>query len=196
MTKLEQFNFLGLDKLNALDRLNVLLPEFQITGSVSLFEYGVIKREISDIDIVVPHFDLVYRCICPKVKGVELWFDYTDKLQPNADSTEQPKGKIPNRASFNLDGVDVCIFYGIGQEFKFCEYVVNRRFKVSHPRYSVDAKLKYLKDLAEIELRMPLTDFQKQKKAKYLSDVNNFNVRFPDEKVSVAVTPEGLLPIF
>ena len=51
-------------------------------------------------------------------------------------------------------------------------------FLVSHPRYAVEAKRKYLKDLEEIETQKPLSEFQQAKRAKHLADVSAYDILF------------------
>jgi hypothetical protein len=170
----EQTEFLGFDKLNALDTLAIYLPTFQITGSISLFEYGVCKRKISDIDIVVNSFDCI--TYLENFFNVEYTFDYTDEIETKQDFHPVKldghlKYLVPNRAKTLINGVNICIFVGKNQECKFFEYMNERKFKVSHPRYAIEAKRRYLLDLEEIEKKDTLNDFQSKKRAKHLADI-------------------------
>jgi hypothetical protein len=142
MTQEEQIKYLGLKKLNALDKLNVILSsQFQLTGSISLFEYNIVKRKISDIDIVVNSLDKLKIAFDIKGYNFQEWFNYSDKLEDPSKSLHG-KGKVTNRISFDIDGVKCCAFYSPHQEFKICEYMLGRKFKVSHPIYAIQVKKK------------------------------------------------------
>lgn len=183
MTSQEQIEFLGLDKLNVLDILKLNLQSFQLTGSISLFEFDVIKRKISDIDIVVDSFDCLHSFESSTGLSLNYTFDYTDEIEQKKDFHPVKldghlKYLVPNRASCKINGVNVCFFVGKKQEFKHCEYMRDRKFKVSHPRYAIEAKRQYLLNLVEIEKEKPLTDFQKAKRIKHSSDILAYDERF------------------
>lgn len=175
MTQEDQVKYLGLDKLNALDRLNVVLGgNFQVTGSISLFEYGIIKRVISDIDIVVNSLDALKVAFSKKGYDFQEWYDYSDKLE-NPKNTLQKKGRVTNRISFEVEGVKCCAFYSTKQKFKVCKYILNREFRVSHPMYSIEAKKKYVIDLFKMDT---LNEFQLSKLKKHNSDIQLFYKKF------------------
>ena len=176
MTTKDQMEFLGLDKLNALDVLsNKLNPSsFQLTGSISLFEFDIVKREISDIDIVVNSLDRIKRTFDKKEYDLQEWFDYSDKME-NPKNTDQEKGKVTNRISFKINDVKICAFYSDEQRFKICNYMLDRKFKVSNPRYSIEAKEKYIIDLLQKE---NLNKFQIKKLEKHSSDIIAFYKKY------------------
>ena len=179
MTLQEQIEFLGLEKLNVLDTLNLFLLNFQITGSISLFEYGVIKRKILDLDIVVNSFDCLQKFEDKTKIILDYSFDYTDEIEQKQDFHPKKldghlKYLVPNRAFCKINEIDVCFFVDKNQEHKYCKYMLDRKFKVSHPRYAIEAKRQYLLDLIEIEKEKPLTDFQKAKRIKHSSDILAF----------------------
>lgn len=170
MTQHEQIQLLGLDKLKVIDKINVMLRgDFQLTGSISLVEYGIVKREISDIDIVVESFSILK--IALRVKGYKhsYWFGYSD-------NTGTPK--VTNRISFEIDGVKCCAFYSEHQEFKVCDYILERKFRVSHPRYAIAAKKKYVRDLFQKD---KLNKFQISKLKKHSSDIQLYYEKYVEE---------------
>jgi hypothetical protein len=180
MTQDEQIKFLGLDKLNALDRLNViLLGNFQLTGSISLFEHGIIKRQISDIDIVVDSLDRLKVTFDKKGCEFQEWFDYSEPLE-NPSLTLQRKGKVTNRISFKIGEVNCCAFFGKKQEFKIFEYMLDRKFKVSHPIYAIQAKKKYVTDLFKMDT---LDEFQLSRLKKHISDIQSFYEKFEGDLI-------------
>ena len=169
MTTEQQTDLLGFDKLNVLDRLNIILPNFYVTGSVSLVEYGVVSRPIHDLDICVRNMDLCYRLI-DKGYTVDFDFDYEQPLPK--DSVVQLKGKIANRAGVMINGIPVCIFYVKDEEeTKMVEFMCGRRFQIAHPRYAIGAKRGYLLNLNQKPI---LTAEQKARKDKHQADVDAF----------------------
>lgn len=168
MTEEEQIKYLGLDKLNVIDKINIVLNgEFQLTGSISLVEYGIVKRKIGDIDIVVKSLDRLKVVFDQKGYDFKEWFDYSEELE-NPKNTLQGKGKVTNRISFEIDGIKCCAFYGPLETFNVCTYMLNREFKVSHPRYSIEAKKKYVQRLFEKD---HLNPFQVSSLSKHNSDI-------------------------
>ena len=184
MTNQQQFDFLGEDKASALAILYQKIPNFRLTGSISLIEWGVCQRPVSDIDIVVGTFDEI-QAIADSFP-VDYDFDYTDDMEhsPILKSVGHEREPLifalrplPNRAHFQIGGVKCCVFLGKGQEAKMCQ-IAGLDFLVSHPRYAVEAKRKYLKDLEEIETQKPLSEFQQAKRAKHLADVSAYDILF------------------
>lgn len=178
MTIAEQEQYLGTGKLKVLEQLHILLPDMQLTGSISLFEYDCIKRDINDIDIVVSE-DLgkVGRRL-EAFYSVDYSVDYGDEMQQIGESSVFVRGVIPNRIFFEVGAVKVCVFYGTNQEHKLCSYL-SGVIKVSHPRYAIRAKLRYLADLDEVERSAGgLTEFQKNKRTKHATDIAAFCKKF------------------
>lgn len=184
MTTQQQTDFLGEDKASALAVLYQKIPIFRLTGSVSLIEWGVCERSVSDIDIVVGTFDEIWAI--SDSFSVDYDFDYTEDMEhsPIYKSVGHEREPLvfalrplPNRAHFKIGVVDCCVFLGKDQEAKMCN-IAGLDFLVSHPRYAVDAKRKYLKDLEEIEVKKPLTEFQQAKRAKHLADVTAYDIIF------------------
>lgn len=185
MTTKQQLDFLGSEKAAALSVLYQKIPIFRLTGSISLIEWGVCQRPVSDIDLVVGSFDEI--CSISDSFSVDYDFDYTDEMEhsPILKSVGHEREPLvfalcplPNRAYFVIDGVKCCVFLGKDQEAKMCQ-IAGLDFLVSHPRYAVDAKRKYLKDLEEMEAQKPLTEFQQAKRAKHLADVSAYDIIFP-----------------
>lgn len=175
---------MGADKAAALAVLYHKIPIFRLTGSISLIEWGVCQRTVSDLDIVVGSFDEI--CAISDAFSVDFEFDYSDEMQhtPLYKSVGHEREPLvfalrplPNRAHFSINGVKCCVFLGKDQEAKMCS-IAGLEFLVSHPRYAVEAKRRYLKDLQEIESQKPLTEFQKSKRAKHLADVLAYDIIF------------------
>lgn len=167
MTKENQIKRIGLDKLNVLDQLNVILDgNFIIGGSISLLEYGIIDRPIYDIDIVVDSLDEIKIKFDQKGYEFQEWFDYDDALE-NQKDTIQERGKVTNRVSFVIDGINCCAFYGKNQKYRDVSFVADRAFKISDPKYAIAAKKKYIDDLLN---RETYTYEQLDKLEKHASD--------------------------
>jgi hypothetical protein len=184
MTQQQQSDFLGDDKINTLFIIYQKIPLFRLTGSISLIEWGICERRISDIDIVVDTFDEIQDI--SNVFPVEFDFDYTDEMEHAAllksiGHEQEPLTfalrPLPNRAYFKIGEVNCCVFLGKGQEVKSCQ-IGGIDFLVSHPKYAIEAKKRYLKDLEHIESKMPLTEFQKAKRTKHMADVLAYDLAF------------------
>lgn len=184
MTTQQQSDFLGEDKASALAVLYQKIPIFRLTGSISLIEWGVCQRMVSDLDIVVGSFDEILAI--SDAFSVDFAFNYADEMQhePLYKSIGHEREPLvfalrplPNRAHFKIGVVDCCVFLGKDQEAKMCQ-IAGLDFLVSHPRYAVEAKRKYLKDLEEIEAKKPLTGSQQAKRAKHLADVSAYDILF------------------
>jgi hypothetical protein len=174
MTIEQQTTLIGFEKLNALDVLVTLIPNFQLTGSISLLAYGVNERKIEDIDIVVNSFACVEHI--GKSYNLSYTFDYTDDIEQVKELHPHKvdghlKYLVPNRAHMVVHGVKVCIFVGKNQECQFFEFMNERKFKISHPIYAIEAKKKYLDDLYKME---KLNHFQYAKMSKHSMDVANY----------------------
>lgn len=167
MTIDDQIKYIGFEKLNAMDRLKVLIPNFHFTGSLSLLCYGVTKRIIGDLDIVVSNMDVLYR-VEDAGEQVDRDFDYESELPK--ESNIQLKGKIPNRAHIRLHNTDICVFYAKDEESKTFEFMANRTFKVAHPRYAIAAKEEYVKGL----LLKERTEAQEARMNKHQNDINEY----------------------
>lgn len=167
MTTEDQIKYIGLEKLNAMDRLKVLIPNFHFTGSLSLLCYGVTKRVIGDLDIVVSNMDVLYR-VEDAGEQVDRDFDYETELP--RESSIQLKGKIPNRAHIRLYNTDICVFYAKDEESKMFNFIANRTFKVAHPRYAITAKEMYVKGL----LSKNRTEAQDARMNKHQEDINKY----------------------
>lgn len=177
MTNQQQSDFVGEEKAAVLAVLYQKIQIFRLTGSISLIEWGVCQRPVSDIDLVVGTFDEIWAIA--EHFSVEYDFDYTDEMEhsplfKSIGHEREPLAfalrPMPNRAHFKINGVKCCVFLGKDQEAKMCR-IAGLDFLVSHPRYAVEAKRKYLKDLKEVEVQKPLTEFQQAKRAKHLDDV-------------------------
>lgn len=151
----------------------------ELTLVASEFEYDIIKRKISDIDIVVKSLDRLKVIFDEKGYEFQEWFDYSDKLE-SPKETLQEKGKVTNRISLEIAGVKCCAFSSLQQDFKVCEYMLNRRFRVSHPIYSIKAKKKYVADLSKLDT---LNKFQLSKLKKHNSDIQSFYEKFKGDLV-------------
>lgn len=167
MTTEDQIKYIGFEKLNAMDRLKVLIPSFHFTGSLSLLCYGVTKRVIGDLDIVVSNMDVLYK-VEDAGEQVDRDFDYETEL-PN-ESIIQLKGKIPNRAHICLYNTDICVFYAKDEETRMFNFIADRTFKVAHPRYAIAAKESYVKGL----LLKERTEAQEARMNKHQEDINKY----------------------
>lgn len=167
MTTNDQIKYIGFEKLNAMDRLKVLIPNFHFTGSLSLLCYGVTQRVVGDLDIVVSNMDVLYR-VEDAGEQVDRYFDYETEL-PKC-SNIQLKGKIPNRAHIKLYNTDVCVFYAKDEEVRMFEFMAGRVFKVAHPRYAIAAKESYVKNL----LSKSRTEAQEARMNKHKNDINEY----------------------
>lgn len=167
MTTDDQIKYIGFEKLNAMDRLKVLIPNFHFTGSLSLLCYGVTKRVIGDLDIVVSNMDVLYR-VEDAGEQVDRDFDYETELPK--ESNIQLKGKIPNRAHIKLYDTDICVFYAKDEEVRMFEFMAGRVFKVAHPRYAIAAKESYVKGL----LSKTRTEAQEARMNKHQNDINEY----------------------
>jgi len=167
MTIDDQIKYIGFEKLNAMDRLKVLIPNFHFTGSLSLLCYGVTKRVIGDLDIVVGNMDVLYR-VEDAGEQVDRDFDYESELPKKSEV--QLKGKIPNRAHIKLYNTDICVFYAKDEETQMFEFMADRTFKVAHPRYAIAAKEEYVKGL----LLKTRTEAQEARMNKHQNDINEY----------------------
>lgn len=182
----KQSDFLGAEKAAALAILYKKIAIFRLTGSISLIEWGVIERVVSDIDIVVGSWEELEAI--SKEFSVDFDFDYSDEMEhaPLSKSighNQEPLvfalRPLPNRAHFKIGNVNCCVFLGKYQEAKMCQ-IAGLDFLVSHPRYAIEAKRRYLKDLEEIESKKPLTEFQQAKRAKHFVDILAYDIAFPE----------------
>lgn len=167
MTIDDQIKYIGFEKLNAMDRLKVLIPNFHFTGSLSLLCYGVTKRPMGDLDIIVSNMDVLYR-VEDAGEQVDRDFDYEIELPK--ESEVQLKGKIPNRAHIRLYNTDICVFYAKDEETKMFEFMAGRTFKVANPRYAIAAKESYVKQL----LAKTRTEAQEARMNKHQNDINEY----------------------
>lgn len=162
MTQEDQFTYLGQDKLAAMRKLRKISPFFlHFSGSLSLFEYGVVQRNIGDLDIIAPGLDKWIHTL--KQEGIPYltyWGYY--ELKPMHASMHVVEmrsrrvrrgSRLPNttsswvnRVAFEIKGVKCCVFYGEGQEYKLCEYMGGVKARISHPRYAIAAKKKYVEE--------------------------------------------------
>jgi hypothetical protein len=79
--------------------------------------------------------------------------------------------KAPNRAYFFIDGEKIDVFAAKEQEFSIGEFSVGRQFKISHPKYSIEAKERYMKDLLTVkEKNKGWTSKQEQSFLKHQKD--------------------------
>ena len=171
MNQDDQIQYLGLDKLNVLDKINnALSGQFQITGSISLLEYGIIKRKVNDIDITVRSLDFIKKIFDKKDYEFQEWFDYSEKLE-DPKKTDQEKGKVTNRVSFKINGVKVCAFFFEKGKSMNKKYMVGREFKVLHPKYSIKAKKRFIQRMLEKD---DLTDYQIYQFRKHMEDILSY----------------------
>ncbi|MGB1216446.1 MAG: hypothetical protein ACPG5P_01135 [Saprospiraceae bacterium] len=138
MTAKEQIQLIGIDKFNVLDRIHQLLKgKFLITGSISLLAYGICKRTIGDIDILVDDLD-AFKTLLEKQNFMTEEGGHYDK----------GNNFIPERVGFSIKGVKCCAFRRKPrQRFKSFSFLASRTFNVAHPKGAIEAKKGYVKVL-------------------------------------------------
>lgn len=156
MTREDQFTYLGQDKIAAMRKLRKISPFFlHFSGSLSLFEYGVVQRNIGDLDIVAPNLDAWIHVLQQEGIPYLTYWGYYEVKQTNEIPRRRLRrgSRLPdttsswvNRVAFEIKGVKCCVFYGEGQEYKLCEYVGGIKARISHPRYAIAAKKKYVEE--------------------------------------------------
>ena len=114
----------------AFEALQKLPFEFSIGGSLGLKMFGVIDREIKDIDIVVPSTDIEYFADKPKEVGSG---ETVTVIRDGDVKIEVYEG--------NEDGIWITNAYG--------------RWFVSLPNYAIEAKKIYVKECKEALEKLP-----------------------------------------
>lgn len=127
-----------------------------IGGSLSLKLYGVIDRDINDLDL------------CIEKELHQVWSDFFDNISYNRNDYNE----LENCDSFEINEIVVDIFskcknYG----FKEIE-LFGITFKVADPIYSIKAKIIYLQyffsyGMNDIEFR--------EKAEKHINDIQSYN---------------------
>lgn len=178
----KEIKYINPYRMNILDKLNRLLyGQFKLTGALSLLFHGIIERHINDIDIVVDSFDILK--LLPKDVKPEYTYDYNEKepegfIEILVFKFKRFKTKLiksPNRAYFELDGYKVDVFLGKDQDYVVGEFSVDRKFKISDPKYSIEAKEKYMKDLYNMLFKnKKLTEAQKYRYKKHQADYKDY----------------------
>lgn len=111
-------------------------------------------RPIGDLDIIAPDLNKWIESLNMADIPYQTWYGYYVIASPSkvsrirrGDDLRQGVVRTSwvNRISFKLGKVNCCVFYGEDQEWKMCDYHgVSAR--VSHPRYAIAAKKKYVAD--------------------------------------------------
>lgn len=130
----------------AFEALSKLPFDFQIGGSLGLKMFGIINREIKDIDIVVPSLDIDY---------------FTDK----------PKEEGSGEDVVVIRDGDVKIEVYEGNE----DFVLIQDLKVSLPNYAIEAKKRYVQECkALIEKSLPclMTPIIEARMNKHQNDID------------------------
>lgn len=188
MTTQDQVKYIGLDKLNVLDKLKTLILDFQVTGSISLLMYGITDRKINDIDIVVPNFDFLSEI--EKNYSVDYTVDYTlNQIKEEIEvgdhtksvfpfdfvSTRTKNVMMPNKAGFKIDGVKIDAFVGKDLVCKELTSLGGAKFKVTHPYYSIEAKERFIHNYINLAEKQPLKSHQKETIMKHMKDMCNYH---------------------
>ena len=157
---------IGLDKLTALDRIKTMTnSKFLVTGSISLYLYGVIDREIKDIDIVVP--DLVVFAAIIESYGLQ------NHKQLDYDEKKKIEDQKINQIRFKVNGLWCCAFESKdGEEHKAFPFSVGRSFNVAHPQGAILAKKRYVSDILKKDLP---THKQNERLKKHVQDIALYN---------------------
>lgn len=165
MNERQQINLIGLNKLNVLDWLKVHIPDMQLTGSLSLLAYGVYKtRIVGDIDIV--SFNPSFAKVLVEDKHVT-----TDEFL-NSEPDGQSETNLRS-VRIEKDGISIdCFLSGTPQDCKEFNFISGRKFKVSHPKYSIKAKREYITALMKMD---ELTEFRRKKLYKHTQDIIKYN---------------------
>ena len=178
MSTEQEIKLIGLDKFNVLDKVKTIIPDFQITGSISLLVHNIIDRPVEDIDLVI---DNLHQLEAFKRINVNIEHSYDYDFEVPTITMYTPKQnnspvlkevKLPNRAFTEIDGVKVCFF--IRKDLKYINYEFTtgyRRFKITDPEYTIESKIKYIKKYNDLELNFPLPEHSKKIREKHLKDV-------------------------
>ena len=177
----QEIKLIGLDKFNILDKVKNIIPNFQITGSISLLVANIIDRPIGDIDLVIDDLRLLDNFKKHNI-SVEHHYDYDFEIpiitiyQKGSDGNPKIKDiKLPNRASVNIDGINVCFFVRKDlKHFSFSFITGCRNFKITDPKYTIESKVNYVKKYNGLELESQLQPHQQKIREKHLKDIWNY----------------------
>jgi len=159
MSTEQEIKLIGLDKFNVLDKVKTIIPDFQITGSISLLICNIIDRPVGDIDLVIDDLRLLDNFKKHNI-SVEHHYDYDFEIQTITIYHKGVNGnpkikdiKLPNRASVNIDDVNVCFFVRKDLKcFSFSFITGCRNFKITDPKYTISSKINYVKNYNDLEL--------------------------------------------
>ena len=162
---MNQETHIGLDKLVALDRIKTMTnSKFLVTGSISLYLYGVIDRDIKDIDIVVP--DLVVFAAIIESYGLQ------SHKQLDYDEKKKIKDQKINQIRFKVGKLWCCAFESSDGKHKVFTFSVGRSFNVAHPQGSILAKKRYVSEILKKDLP---THKQNERLKKHVQDIALYN---------------------
>jgi len=151
------------NKIKALVTLHEITGgNFQIGGSLSLLGYKIINREIHDLDIIVQSPEYITPLLPKNVPHTEC-YDYFD------DSGYLIENPPVTRIFIRLCETPICIFFSKEEEYTKCEFEgCALEFKISHPKYAIEAKKNYVKKLLNDSF---LSTFEVQRLEKHMSDI-------------------------
>lgn len=178
-TLINPFGFLPTDMKEALIWINSKV-KFSITGSISLRCHRVINRLPNDIDIVVEDLAAV------KKLGADLQkvcFSEVTGLESLNEHQETSK-QVQTRLTYN--GIKICVFLSPNQDKQLVTVVHRGRhenFYISHPKYAIWAKTRYVKSLIGLSKIMPLSDKKQERMRKHIGDIGKFIKTFPDIEI-------------
>ena len=182
MTTEQEIKLIGFNKFNVLDKIQTIIPDFQITGSLSLLVHNIIDRPVGDIDLVIEDF---YQLKAFEKFNIDVEYshDYDferpkkkiHQFNKNLNSLSK-EVKLPNRAFTKINGVKVCFFIRKDLKHTIYEFTTGYRvFKITDPKYTIESKIKYIKKYNELELDKPLESYQLAIREKHLKGLPAFS---------------------
>lgn len=146
----EKRDSISLEILQVIDKILEHFPEAVFGGSVALIIAGLLKREISDIDVFFPYNENFFR------NGI---FSISENIDSAfSDTINTFNGQEIVRMGIKVDGVKICCFK-VPDEMLVYEKVsfLGRNINIQDVKFAIMAKIAYIdknpkhkKDLDEI----------------------------------------------
>lgn len=171
-------------QINAIVALNKTFPNMKITGGISLNLFGVVNRDVEDIDIVVETQDFTkYTAeIIKNFDGVfasfgdsGLEFEQEDETKVNKNVCFKFISQVLHRNQLRLvkDGCNICVFGdSYNEDFEIME-IAGKPYVISHPKYAISAKMRYVDNL--VNTKSDLTKSQQKYLIKHIKYINNYH---------------------
>lgn len=169
---------------SVVEKLEQIGINFVIGGSLSLYLYGVIDREIGDLDLIIydkgefNKFIQNFEVVDDEYLGDDR-LTKKDRMKILAKSLQKDnllnwlENFDANQMRFLIDGINVCVFYSNEQEDSTYFLVGEHEIKASQPQFAIQVKRKYLKKFDTTEMHN-WDEFKKEKYVKHLTDILNY----------------------